>query len=64
MLQGTCLLEALQSFLSLALDEAELDDSEDGPSESKGEGNAVEAGNNVDKEGVGKGASSMALITI
>ncbi|THG94044.1 hypothetical protein EW026_g7344 [Hermanssonia centrifuga] len=63
MLQGSCLSEALQDFLSLALDEAGLDDSEDGPGESEeqqgnaheSEGTAVEAGNDVDEDGAIEG---------
>ncbi|THG92798.1 hypothetical protein EW026_g8234 [Hermanssonia centrifuga] len=60
---GSCLSEALQDFLSLALDEASLDDSEDGPGESeeqqgnahKSEGTAVEAGDDVDEDGAIEG---------
>ncbi|PSR92366.1 hypothetical protein PHLCEN_2v4724 [Hermanssonia centrifuga] len=63
MLQGSCLSEALQDFLSLALDEAGLDDSEDGPGESEeqqgnaheSEGTAVEAGDDVDEDGAIEG---------
>ncbi len=72
MLQGSCLSEALQDFLSLALDEAGLDDSEDGPGESEeqqgnaheSEGTAVEAGNDVDEDGAIEGPSVLGDVSL
>ncbi|PSR76461.1 hypothetical protein PHLCEN_2v8436 [Hermanssonia centrifuga] len=57
MLQGSCLSDAMQAFLSLALGDDELDDSEDGESkeEQPSEGNAVEDGGDSEEDGAMEG---------